>query len=64
MEVSELYDLIGKELAGELSVLEREVLHAWLAQAGEQERLIYAEIRLFWQGSRPAGPSGRGGCAT
>ncbi|WP_081910565.1 FecR family protein [Hymenobacter sp. APR13] len=53
MEISELYDLIGKELAGELSEVEREVLHAWLAQATEEERLVYDEIRLFWQGPKP-----------
>ncbi|WP_167856843.1 FecR family protein [Hymenobacter aquaticus] len=33
--------------------MEREVLHAWLAQATEEERLVYDEIRLFWQGPKP-----------
>ncbi|MBT2558603.1 DUF4974 domain-containing protein [Hymenobacter sp. ISL-91] len=54
MEISELYDLIGKEFAGELSEVEREVLHAWLAQASEEECLIYNELRLFWHGPQPA----------
>ena len=54
MEISELYDFIGKELAGELSAAERDVLLAWLAQASAEERLVYEEIKLFWNGPRPA----------
>ena len=52
MEISELYDFIGKELADELSDVEREVLLAWLAQASTEERLVYDEIKLYWQGPR------------
>lgn len=54
MEISELYDFIGKELAGELSEVEREVLLAWHAQASAEERLVYDEIKLFWHGPRLA----------
>ena len=55
MEISELYDFIGKELAGELSEVEREVLFAWFAQASTEERLVYDEIKLFWHGPRLTG---------
>lgn len=54
MEISELYDFIGKELAAELTEVEREVLLAWLAQASEEERLVYDEIKRFWHGPRLA----------
>jgi len=54
MEISELHDLIGKELADKLLDVEREVLLAWLAQASAEERLVYDEIKLFWQCPRLA----------
>lgn len=54
MEISELYDFIGKELAAELTTVEREVLLAWLAQASAEERLVYTEIKQFWHGPRRA----------
>lgn len=54
MELSALHELIGKELAGELSATEHEVLEAWLAQATAEERLVYEETKRYWQAPVPA----------
>ncbi|UOQ75458.1 DUF4974 domain-containing protein [Hymenobacter sp. 5516J-16] len=54
MELSALHELIGKELAGELSGAEGEVLHAWLAQATAEERLVYEETKRYWHTPAPA----------
>ncbi|GAB2797525.1 ferric-dicitrate binding protein FerR (iron transport regulator) [Hymenobacter luteus] len=54
MELSALHELIGKDLAGELSAAEHEVLDAWLAQASPDERLVYEETRRYWQSPVPA----------
>lgn len=54
MELSALHELIGKDLAGELSAAEHEVLDAWLAQASADERLVYEETRRYWQSPPPA----------
>ncbi|GGG40590.1 FecR family protein [Hymenobacter glacieicola] len=53
MELSALHELIGKELAGELSAAEGEVLHAWLAQATAEERLVYEETKRYWHTPAP-----------
>lgn len=54
MELSALHELIGKKLAGELSITEHEVLEAWLAQASAEERFVYEETTRYWQSLAPA----------
>ncbi|MFD2786091.1 FecR family protein [Hymenobacter rubripertinctus] len=48
MELSTIHELIGKELAGELTPEEGEVLAAWLAQATPQERSTYEATHQYW----------------
>ena len=48
MELSVVHELIGKELAGELSTEEREVLTAWLAQAAPEEKMAYEATKQYW----------------
>ena len=49
MELSAVHELIGKELAGELTPEEGEVLAAWLAQATPEERSIYEATHRYWR---------------
>ena len=49
MELSTVHELIGKELSGELTPEEGEVLAAWLAQATPEERSIYEATHLYWR---------------
>ncbi|AHJ99892.1 FecR family protein [Hymenobacter swuensis] len=53
MELSVIHELIGKELAGELTGSEQEILTAWLAQASADERAIYEATRHYWQAPVP-----------
>ncbi|MBT9392279.1 FecR domain-containing protein [Hymenobacter sp. NST-14] len=48
MELSTVHELIGKELAGELTAEEGEVLAAWLAQATPEERSTYEATHHYW----------------
>lgn len=54
MELSVIHELIGKELAGELTGAEQEILTAWLAQASADERAVYEATRQYWQAPAPS----------
>lgn len=53
MELSVIHELIGKQLAGELTATEQEILTAWLAQASADERAVYEATRQYWQTPAP-----------
>jgi transmembrane sensor len=53
MKQAAAHELMGKELAGELTPDEHAALQAWLAQAPEPEKAAWEITRLYWRTPAP-----------